>query len=116
MEPVQLPDERAFRAFRAECEAEQGWLSRYDREGVAVWAQLPAPGAFAVHRVKVRVRPACLPGGRAPGGGGETGCPSAASPHARLSLHVRTSRGGGGDAPESSGEGRRQWPFREQRL
>ncbi|XP_053129627.1 START domain-containing protein 10-like [Hemicordylus capensis] len=56
MEPVQLPDEDAFRAFQAECEAEQGWLSRYSRDGIAVWGQLPAAGAaFSVHRVKGRV-------------------------------------------------------------
>ncbi|KAL7979985.1 hypothetical protein Chor_004454 [Crotalus horridus] len=52
MEPVRLPDEAAFRAFQAECEAELGWLSRYNRDGVAVWGQLPPQGDFAVHRVK----------------------------------------------------------------
>lgn len=55
MEPVRLPGEDAFRAFRADCEAEQGWLSRYDREGIAVWGQLPSPGAGSLHRVKGRV-------------------------------------------------------------
>lgn len=55
MEPVELPDEAAFRAFRAQCEAEQGWQCRYSREGVAVWGQLPPPGTCAVHRVKGRV-------------------------------------------------------------
>uniref|UniRef100_A0ACB8FWI2 Uncharacterized protein n=1 Tax=Sphaerodactylus townsendi TaxID=933632 RepID=A0ACB8FWI2_9SAUR len=52
MEPVELPDEAAFRAFRAQCQAEQGWQCRYNREGVAVWGQLPPPGTLAVHRVK----------------------------------------------------------------
>ncbi|XP_066496145.1 START domain-containing protein 10-like [Tiliqua scincoides] len=55
MEPLRLPDEDAFRAFRAQCEEERGWLSRYSRGGVSVWGQLPAPGSFAVHRVKGRV-------------------------------------------------------------
>ncbi|XP_058052594.1 START domain-containing protein 10-like isoform X2 [Ahaetulla prasina] len=56
MEPVRLPDEAAFRAFQAECETELGWLSRYNRDGIAVWGQLPPQGGdFAVHRVKGRV-------------------------------------------------------------
>ncbi|XP_062998214.1 START domain-containing protein 10-like [Elgaria multicarinata webbii] len=55
MEPVRLPDADAFRAFQAECLAEGGWLSRYSRDGVAVWGQPPRQGDFAVHRVKGRV-------------------------------------------------------------
>ena len=56
MEAVALPDEAAFRAFRADCEAERGWLSRYSREGVAVWGQPPPPGGdAAVQRVKGRI-------------------------------------------------------------
>ncbi|XP_034290897.1 START domain-containing protein 10-like isoform X3 [Pantherophis guttatus] len=55
MEPVRLPDEAAFRAFQAECETELGWLSRYNRDGIAVWGQLPPQGDVAVHRVKGRV-------------------------------------------------------------
>ncbi|KAM6427186.1 START domain-containing protein 10-like [Liasis olivaceus] len=55
MEPVRLPDEADFRAFQAECEAELGWLSRYNRDGIAVWGQLPPQGDFAVQRVKGRV-------------------------------------------------------------
>lgn len=57
MEPVQVPDAAAFRGFRAQCEAERGWLSRYSRDGVAVWVQPPSPGGPAVHRIKVSAGP-----------------------------------------------------------
>ncbi|XP_072837193.2 START domain-containing protein 10 isoform X1 [Pogona vitticeps] len=53
--PLRLPDEAAFGAFRAECEAEQGWLSRYRREGMAVWGKPPRAEDPAVHRVKGRI-------------------------------------------------------------
>ncbi|KAL8181063.1 UNVERIFIED_CONTAM: hypothetical protein K2H54_045620 [Gekko kuhli] len=66
MEPVQLPDEAAFRAFRAQCEAEQGWQCRYSREGVAVWGQLPPPGTCAVHRVKAPQSANEFPGSEEP--------------------------------------------------
>ncbi|XP_019376671.1 PREDICTED: PCTP-like protein [Gavialis gangeticus] len=55
MEPVQVPDAAAFRGFRAQCEAERGWLSRYSRDGVAVWVQPPSPGGPAVHCIKCRL-------------------------------------------------------------
>nr|XP_048719567.1 START domain-containing protein 10-like isoform X1 [Caretta caretta] len=55
MEPVQVPDADAFRAFQAQCEAERGWQSRYSREGVGVWVQPPAPAGPAVHTVKCRI-------------------------------------------------------------
>uniref|UniRef100_A0A8D0BST5 START domain-containing protein 10 n=1 Tax=Salvator merianae TaxID=96440 RepID=A0A8D0BST5_SALMN len=55
MEPVRLPDEAAFRAFQAECEAEEGWLSRYNRDDLSVWVQPPARGDSTVHRVKGRI-------------------------------------------------------------
>uniref|UniRef100_A0A803SL98 START domain-containing protein 10 n=1 Tax=Anolis carolinensis TaxID=28377 RepID=A0A803SL98_ANOCA len=56
MEAVSLPDEAAFLAFEAECRAEQGWLTRYSREGLSVWARAPPPGGDpALHRLKGRI-------------------------------------------------------------
>ncbi|XP_075796905.1 START domain-containing protein 10-like isoform X1 [Pelodiscus sinensis] len=55
MEPVQLPDAGAFRAFQAQCEEERGWQSTYSREGVGVWVQPPPLTGPVVHRVKCRI-------------------------------------------------------------
>lgn len=74
MEPVQVPDADAFRAFQAQCEAERGWQSRYSREGVGVWVQPPPPAGPAVHTVKVsRGRQEARPGQGTRGVGGWEG-------------------------------------------
>lgn len=49
---VQIPDDRDFGAFRAECESERGWNLTYSKGGVGVWVQLLEPER-ALHKIKV---------------------------------------------------------------
>ncbi|KAI6079241.1 PCTP-like protein [Aix galericulata] len=51
---VQIPDDRDFRAFRAECECERGWSLSYSKAGVAVWVQLLEPER-SLHKIKCRM-------------------------------------------------------------
>lgn len=70
---VQIPDDRDFGAFRAECESERGWSLTYSKGGVAVWVQLLEPER-SLHKIKVRPPSGGtqrLGKGREPGGGGE---------------------------------------------
>lgn len=50
---VQIPDDRDFGAFRAQCESERGWSLTYSKGGVGVWVQLLEPER-ALHKIKVR--------------------------------------------------------------
>lgn len=50
---VQIPDDRDFGAFRAQCESESGWSLTYSKGGVGVWVQLLEPER-ALHKIKVR--------------------------------------------------------------
>lgn len=49
---VQIPDDRDFGAFRAQCESERGWSLTYSKGGVGVWVQLLEPER-ALHKIKV---------------------------------------------------------------
>lgn len=51
---VQIPDDRDFGAFRAECGSERGWSLTYSKGGVAVWVQLLEPER-ALHKIKCRM-------------------------------------------------------------
>ncbi|XP_032907070.1 START domain-containing protein 10 [Catharus ustulatus] len=51
---VQIPDDRDFGAFRAECESERGWSLTYSKGGVGVWVQLLEPER-ALHKIKCRM-------------------------------------------------------------
>ncbi|NXK89554.1 STA10 protein, partial [Formicarius rufipectus] len=51
---VQIPDDRDFGAFRAQCESERGWNLTYSKGGVAVWVQLLEPER-ALHKIKCRM-------------------------------------------------------------
>lgn len=48
---VQIPDDRDFGAFRAQCESESGWSLTYSKGGVGVWVQLLEPER-ALHKIK----------------------------------------------------------------
>ncbi|CAN8194904.1 unnamed protein product [Coccothraustes coccothraustes] len=51
---VQIPDDRDFGAFRAQCESERGWSLTYSKGGVGVWVQLLEPER-ALHKIKCRM-------------------------------------------------------------
>ncbi|XP_062423483.1 START domain-containing protein 10 [Rhea pennata] len=51
---VQIPDDRDFRDFRAECESEAGWSLTYSKAGVAVWVQL-LEAERSLHKIKCRM-------------------------------------------------------------
>ncbi|KAM5125312.1 START domain-containing protein 10-like [Mantella aurantiaca] len=48
----EVPDDAAFRAFRALCEDNDGWTSCYRKPGIGVWMKPPDGGTGPVHKVK----------------------------------------------------------------
>lgn len=107
---VQIPDDRDFGAFRAQCESESGWSLVYSKGGVAVWVQLLEPER-ALHKIKVRpparhspVRAGTSPPPRAPPRHGET--PPRPSPGIPPGLVYLAAKGRRGDPQGDVGTGR----------
>ncbi|XP_077197256.1 START domain-containing protein 10 [Paroedura picta] len=51
---VQVPDDRDFGLFRAQCDADAGWSLTYSKGGLAVWVAA-AEAEKALHKIKCRM-------------------------------------------------------------
>ncbi|XP_041653463.1 START domain containing 14 [Cheilinus undulatus] len=58
LQPSILPDEAAFADFRKQCLSVGNWLSKYDKNGMQVWIEVPSSKANKpqkVHKIKCRM-------------------------------------------------------------
>ncbi|CAI5780347.1 PCTP [Podarcis lilfordi] len=53
-ERAYIPDDSDFNTFRDQCESQEGWSSRYNKGGVAVWTQMQ-PESKTVQKIKMRI-------------------------------------------------------------